>query len=209
MSVDGVERSNTLIRGNCEIGSKTLITLFDTVASHSFISFEKASELGLKITMLAYDLEVHTSASETVGTRLGCQQVPFRIKHQTFVHDLICLLMTGLNLILGLDWLSKNHILLDCSERSLQFMSEGPEGLVVAKGYYLNSVVVSCSGSECHGFMLLAASVLGDEQSLSQILVVNEFPEVFPEDIPKVFPLREIKFAIELVPGVGPISIVP
>ncbi|XP_016173845.1 uncharacterized protein LOC107616399 [Arachis ipaensis] len=179
MSTDGAERSDTLIKGKCEIGGKILITLFDTGASHSFISFEKANELGLKITMLNYDLQVHTPASETVITGLGCQQFPFQIKHRTFVHDLIYLAMTGLDLILGLDRLSKNHVLLYYFERSLQFMSEGSEGPVVANGYYLNSVMVNCSG------------------------------KVFPEDIPEFPPSREIEFAIELVPGAGPISIAP
>ncbi|XP_015967240.1 uncharacterized protein LOC107490958 [Arachis duranensis] len=53
MTADGAERLDTLIKGNCEIGGKILIALFDTGVSHSFISFEKDSELGLKITMLA------------------------------------------------------------------------------------------------------------------------------------------------------------
>ncbi|XP_072081029.1 uncharacterized protein [Arachis hypogaea] len=182
MTADGAERLDTLIKGNCEIGGKILIALFDTWATQLFISFEKASELGLKITMLAYYLQVHTHASEAVVTRLGCQQVLFQIKYRTFVHDLICLLMTGLNLILGLDWLSKNHVLLDCSERSLQFMSKGSVGPMVANGYYLNSVMIP---------------------------VVNEFLEVFPENIPEYTSSREIEFAIELVPGAGPISIAP
>ncbi|XP_057760988.1 uncharacterized protein LOC130981405 [Arachis stenosperma] len=117
--------------------------------------------------------------------------------------------MTGLDLILGLDWLSKNHVFLDCSERSLQFMSEGSEGPVVANGYYLNSVTVNCSESECLEFILFAASVSGDEQSLNQIPVANKFSEVFPKDIPE-FPFsREIVFAIKLVLGAGAISILP
>ena len=38
-------------------------------------------------------------------------------------------------------------------------------------------------------------------------LVVREYPDIFPEDIPE-FPLeREIDFTIELVPGTGSISI--
>ncbi|XP_052109202.1 uncharacterized protein LOC127741209 [Arachis duranensis] len=64
-------------------------------------------------------------------------------------------------------------------------------------------------GNECSAFILLIASVSDDEQSLNQISVVNEFPEVFPEDIPKFSPSQEIEFAIELVPRVGPISIAP
>ncbi|XP_016178183.1 uncharacterized protein LOC107620555 [Arachis ipaensis] len=72
MSADSAERSDTLIRDRYEIGRKILIALFDIGASHLFILFEKASELGLKITMLTYDLQVHTPAFEAVVTRLGC-----------------------------------------------------------------------------------------------------------------------------------------
>ncbi|XP_072094155.1 uncharacterized protein [Arachis hypogaea] len=43
--------------------------------------------------------------------------------------------------------------------------------------------------------------------NLSQISVVRDFPEVFPEDIPGFPPQREIELAIELVPGVRPVSI--
>ncbi|XP_057760404.1 uncharacterized protein LOC130980776 [Arachis stenosperma] len=158
MSADSAERSDTLIRGNCEMAGKTFIALFDTGASHSFIAFKKASDLGLKIVMLAYDLEVHTATSEAIITAV----------------------------YIG------------------RFRTTGG-----GTGHYLNSVVVNYSGSECQGFMLLTASVLGDEQSLNPILVVNEFPKVFPKDIPEFPPSQEIEFVIELVLGVGPISIVP
>ncbi|XP_016199640.1 uncharacterized protein LOC107640644 [Arachis ipaensis] len=125
-------------------------------------------------------------------TRLGCPQVSFRVKQHDFVHDLICLPMTSLDLILGLDWLSKNHVLLNCFEKSLHFMLEGSEGPVVVNGCYLNYVVVNCSGQECQGVMLLAASVSGEEQNLEQIPVVCKFPEVFLDDIEEFPPAREV-----------------
>ncbi|XP_057758252.1 uncharacterized protein LOC130978756 [Arachis stenosperma] len=103
---------------------KTLNALFDSGAAHSFIAFERASELALKIVVLDYDLIVHNANSEAVVTRLGCPQVSFQVKQRDFVHDLICLPMVGSDLILGLDWLSKNHVLLDYSEKSLYFMLE-------------------------------------------------------------------------------------
>ncbi|XP_015960913.1 uncharacterized protein LOC107484880 [Arachis duranensis] len=206
---NGVKGSETLIRGNCEVAGKLLNALFNSRTKHSFIAFDKASELGLKIMVLGYDLKVHNATSEAVVTRLGCPQVSFRVKQRDFIHDLICLPMTGLDIILELDWLSKNCIFLNYSERTLHFMSEGSEGPVVVKDYYLNSVVVNCSGCECKGIILLAANVSDEEQSLEQILVVCKFSKVFSDDIPKFPPAREIKFAIELVPGAGPISIAP
>jgi hypothetical protein len=35
---------------------------------------------------------------------------------------------------------------------------------------------------------------------------VNEFPDVFPEDLPGMPPDRDIEFSIELIPGTAPIS---
>ncbi|XP_029148285.1 uncharacterized protein [Arachis hypogaea] len=103
----------------------------------------------------------------------------------------------------------KNQVLLDYFERSIQFMSEGEKGAVIAEGYYMNSVMVHCSGKECQGYILLAANTLGDNKKLDQISVVRDFLEVFPEDIPEFPPQREIEFAIELVPRAGPVSIAP
>ncbi|XP_070034402.1 uncharacterized protein [Nicotiana tomentosiformis] len=45
--------------------------------------------------------------------------------------------------------------------------------------------------------------------TLQSVPVVNEFPEVFPEDLPGVSPDREIDFGIDLLPDTKPISIPP
>ncbi|XP_057760598.1 uncharacterized protein LOC130980975 [Arachis stenosperma] len=194
------------MRGKGFICDLMLIALYDTRASHSFIAFDKATELGLRISDLAFNLHVHTP-SQTVVTRLSCRQIPFKIEDRSFVHDLFYLLMLGLEMILGFDWLSKNRVLLDCFERSIHFMLEGKGGVVVAEGSYLNSVMVKCSGKECQFYILLATNALGDEQKLDRISVVREFSEVFSEDIPKFSPQREIEFVIDLVPGARPVSI--
>ncbi|GAA0185793.1 hypothetical protein LIER_33081 [Lithospermum erythrorhizon] len=44
---------------------------------------------------------------------------------------------------------------------------------------------------------------------LEDIHIVKEFPDVFPEDFPRLPPNRDIEFSIELVPGIGPISKAP
>jgi hypothetical protein len=41
------------------------------------------------------------------------------------------------------------------------------------------------------------------------VLVVNEFPNVFPEDLPGMLPNRDIKFVIELKLGTAPIGRTP
>ena len=44
---------------------------------------------------------------------------------------------------------------------------------------------------------------------IDRLLVVNEFPEVFTDEIPAVPPEREVEFSIDLVPGTKPVSMAP
>jgi hypothetical protein len=43
-------------------------------------------------------------------------------------------------------------------------------------------------------------------KALEDIKVVNELPDVFPEDMPGMPPDRDIEFSIDLIPGTAPIS---
>ncbi|XP_016178014.1 uncharacterized protein LOC107620354 [Arachis ipaensis] len=76
-SAASAKGSKTLNRGNCEVAGKSLTALFDSGATNSFIAFDKASEIGLKIVVLGYDLKVHNATSEAIVTMLGCPQVTF------------------------------------------------------------------------------------------------------------------------------------
>ncbi|GKC32310.1 hypothetical protein Tco_1039604, partial [Tanacetum coccineum] len=38
---------------------------------------------------------------------------------------------------------------------------------------------------------------------LEDVLIVRDFPEVFPEDLPGIPPARQVEFQINLVPGVA------
>ena len=45
-----------------------------------------------------------------------------------------------------------------------------------------------------------------DQISVSEVLVVREFADVFPEELLGVPPERDIEFRIDLVPGAAPIT---
>ncbi|KAG8478886.1 hypothetical protein CXB51_028729 [Gossypium anomalum] len=56
------------------------------------------------------------------------------------------------------------------------------------------------------------AYVLDDkelEKMLESVPVVCEYPDVFPEELPGLPPIREVEFGIELIPRTAPISIAP
>ena len=45
-----------------------------------------------------------------------------------------------------------------------------------------------------------------DGKSLEGVPVVNEYPDVFPEELPEIPPDRDIEFVLELIPGTCPIA---
>ena len=115
-------------------------------------------------------LIVHTPASQNALTSLVCLQVPFAIRNRTFIHDLICLSPSGLEVILGLDWLSKYHVFFDYFKRTAVIPSDSLcTKPFLSHTLYLNSVRVTLGGSDCEGYVLLAASSNDSELSLERI----------------------------------------
>ena len=64
-------------------------------------------------------------------------------------------------------------------------------------------------GKGCNGFLCHVVKTEDAESSLEDIPVVREFSDVFFDEIPGMPPLREVKFCIDLIPGVTPISRTP
>ncbi|GKG03479.1 hypothetical protein Tco_0311115, partial [Tanacetum coccineum] len=48
-----------------------------------------------------------------------------------------------------------------------------------------------------------------EEKRLEDVSIVQEFPEVFPEDLPGLPPTRQVEFQIDLVPGAAPVARAP
>jgi len=87
-----------------------------------------AQSLGLSVCELQCDLVVSTPASGLVRTSFLCARCPVKVEGRRYKVNLICLPLRELEVILGMDWLSTNHILIDCREKKLLFPnSEEPK----------------------------------------------------------------------------------
>jgi len=71
---------------------------------------------------------VSTSASSLVRTSSLCARCLVEVERHIFKVNLICLPLQGLDVILGMDWLSANLVPIACQEKKLLFSnSEEPE----------------------------------------------------------------------------------
>ncbi|GJQ93538.1 reverse transcriptase domain-containing protein [Tanacetum coccineum] len=61
----------------------------------------------------------------------------------------------------------------------------------------------------CQVFVIQVMEKKSDEKRLEDILVVREFPKVFPEDLPSLPPVCQVEFQIDLIPGATPVARAP
>ena len=124
--------------------------LFDSGASHSFISDRCAQRYELHVYKLPYDLKVFTPARVSVMTSCVC--LDLILKYDIFESkvDLICLPLKGIDVIIGMDWLSTNNAYLDYKGKKVNFPSCLPS-IEVASGSLLLSAtqVEKCIRQGC------------------------------------------------------------
>jgi len=113
--------SGNLILDYCFLFGNSVLMLFDLGASHSFISHDCVEKLGLSTRDLGCELIVSTPASGQVSTNLACVGCLMEVEGICFKVNLVCLPLEGLEVILGMDWLSINHVVLDCGRRKIVF----------------------------------------------------------------------------------------
>jgi hypothetical protein len=104
--------------------------------------------------------------------------VNLKIRVVNFVTNLIVLESKGIDIILGMVWLSKHKVCIDCTKKSVKLTTlDGKElefivePVVTAKGDANRTKVNQLDASQG-----------------SEVLVVNEFPDVFPEELPSMPP---------------------
>nr|GFC33871.1 putative reverse transcriptase domain-containing protein [Tanacetum cinerariifolium] len=59
------------------------------------------------------------------------------------------------------------------------------------------------------GFLATIHDTTSEFPSIHDPLIISEFPDVFPDELPGIPLVREVEFNIELIPGVEPISKTP
>jgi hypothetical protein len=125
-----------------------------------------------------------------------CPKVNLKIRGAVdFVANLIVLESKGIGIILGMDWLSKHKVLIDCAKKSIKLTT--PEGKELE---FVAEPVVTTKGVANH----VKVNKLDASQG-PEVPVVSGFPVVFPEELPGMPPDRDIEFVIELMPGTAPI----
>nr|CAH65910.1 OSIGBa0102O13.1 [Oryza sativa] len=154
-----------VVLGTFPVNSIPAIVLFDSGATHSFLSKSFASKHGMEVVSLGRPLLVNTPGNQAFSTRY-CPSVTIEIEEVPFPSSLILLESKDLDVILGMDWLTCHRGVIDCANRKVTLTNSNGE-----------TVSFFASSPKSHGVVL-------NQVALQEIPIVQDYPDVFPEDLP-------------------------
>nr|BAL46523.1 hypothetical protein [Gentiana scabra x Gentiana triflora] len=205
--------------GTIIIDNLAVSALFDTGASGTFVSSKIARKLNLPLQELEKPLSITTPLGRVTKVAQVLPQVDVRVGAYRCKSDLTVLDFTNFDVILGMDWLSKNFVHVDCRGKKVIFRVPGKsdktfQGNVYKaskKKYPIISAVRAMKALQkgCEGYVLYAMDTEKHTPKLEETSIVKDFPEVFPDELPGNMPDRDIEFEIQLIPGAAPTAKAP
>jgi hypothetical protein len=117
--------------------------------------------------------------------------VPITLGSKTIKTDLIFLALEGINIILGMSWMTQHGVTLDIHSRAVEINSPTHGASTLYFPFQ------ECTNSR---------AVIKIKSELEEILVVSEYADVVMDDFLGMPPDRDIEFVIELQPGAAPNS---
>ena len=177
--------------GMFPVAKHPAITLFDSGASHTFINRTFVVKHGITIgeTKEPYHIQ---SPGGRLCTREIVQHVPIDLGGHEFPTSMLILKDQDIDVILGMNWLTQHGAVIDVLRRTIRVNVPGSKTQLLIQLPFPKSTV----GTVC------ATTV----EEAENIHVVCEFMDVFPNDLPRLPPDRDVEFRIDLKPGTAPVS---
>nr|GFA83342.1 hypothetical protein [Tanacetum cinerariifolium] len=221
-NVAGNPDSN-VVMGTFLLNNRYAYILFDTGADKSFVSTAFSSLIDIIPTPLDNHYDVELADEKIVGINTILRGCTLNFLNHPFTIDLMPIELGSFDAIIGMDWLRRHPAVIMCDEKLVR-VPFGNETLIFrrAKSYIEREyrlMVISCSKVQeyrakgCHVFLAQISAAKEDDKSegkkVKDVPIVQDFPEVFSEDLPGLPPARPVEFQIDLILGAAPINRAP
>jgi hypothetical protein len=181
-NVEEIPTGEEVLAGTFFLNERLAIILFDSTASHDFMSATCARKGKLSLVASGAPYVISTPGGRVDEDRI-VQEVPLYLDGRVLETDLIILSGQGIDVILGMSWMKWHKVILDISAR-LVHLNSPLYGKIT-----LHLSVISHIKAILHHVV---------ERKLEEIPVVREFRNVFLDDLPWMPPESAIEFKIKL-----------
>ncbi|GKA95618.1 putative nucleotidyltransferase, ribonuclease H [Tanacetum coccineum] len=151
--------------------------------------------IGLEHSDLGFRYKIEIASGQLVEIDKVIKGCKLEIEGHVFDIDLDLIPFGhgSFDVIISMDWLSNYKAEIICHEKVVRIPLPGGKVLRVL-------------GERPEEKARLLMSAKASEKKQEEIVVVRDFPEVFPDDLSGLPPIQEIEFRIELTPGATPVA---
>ncbi|GJT10115.1 putative reverse transcriptase domain-containing protein, partial [Tanacetum coccineum] len=219
----GTNSDSNVVTGMFLLNNRYASILFDIGADRSFVSTTFSSLIDITPTTLDHYYDVELADGKIIRINTIIRGCTLNFLDHPFNINLMPVELRSFDIIVGMDWLAKYHVIIDYAEK-IVLIPCANETLIIhgdrsnqGNGTRLN--IISCT--KTHKYLLKGHHVFlahvttkeiedkSGEKRLEDVPIVRDFPEVFPEDLSGLPPTRQVEFQIDLVPGAAPVARAP
>nr|GEV90758.1 putative reverse transcriptase domain-containing protein [Tanacetum cinerariifolium] len=219
----GTNPDSNFVTGTFLLNNRYASILFDTGADRSFVSTAFSSQIAITPTTFDHYYDVELADGRLIGLNSILRGCTLNFLNYPFNIDLMPVELGCFDAIIGMDWLAKYHAVIVCAEKIVRIPWEN-EILIVHgdendRGNETRLNIISCAKTQryiqkgCHVFLahitMKETEDKSEKKRLEDVPVVQNFPEVFPEDLPGLPPTQQVEFQIDLIPGATPVARAP
>ncbi|GJS05791.1 putative reverse transcriptase domain-containing protein [Tanacetum coccineum] len=181
---------SNVVTGTFLLNNHYASILFDSGADRSFVSTTFSTlldmipdTLDVSYAVELVDERIYETNTVLRGCTLGFLGHPFNI-------DLMSVELGSFDVIIGMDWLANHHAVIVCDEKIMRIP-------------YRDEVLI-LQGDRSDKRKKSKLSIISCTKT--QKYIKKDFSEVFPEDLPGLPPMQQVKFQIDLVPCAAPMA---
>nr|GEU51308.1 putative reverse transcriptase domain-containing protein [Tanacetum cinerariifolium] len=174
----------TFLLNNCYA-----FVLFDSGSDRSFVDTRFSAMLDIDPIKIGASYEVELADGRVPSTNTILKGYTLNLVNRIFKIDLMPIELGTFDVIIGMDWLVKHDVIIVCGEKVVR-IPYGNEMFIVKSDKGVSRLkVISCIKA--------------------YVPVIRDFTEVYPKDLPRLPPPRQVEFRIDLVPGAAPVARAP
>ncbi|GKC32243.1 putative reverse transcriptase domain-containing protein [Tanacetum coccineum] len=184
----GINPNSNVVTGTFLLNNRYALILFNTGADRSFISTAFSSLINIITTTIDHGYDVELAGGRIIWVNTLIRGCILNFLNHPFNINLMLVEMGSFDVIISMDWLAKYHDMVICDEK-----------LYLLKGCPIFLAHVTTK----------KAKDKSKEKRIKDVPIVQDFPEVFLEDLSGIRPTRQVEFQIDLMPSAAPVARAP
>ncbi|GJQ96401.1 putative reverse transcriptase domain-containing protein [Tanacetum coccineum] len=189
----------------------------------SFVSTAFSPQIDITPIALDHYYDVELVDGRIIRLNTILRVCTLNILNHPFNIDLMPVELGSFDAIIGMDWLVKYQAIIVCAEK-IVCIPWGNKTLIVhgdGSNWGNEARLHIISYTKTKEYMLKGCLVFlvnvttketedkSEKKRLEDVPIVQDFPDVFPKDLPGLLPTRQVEFQIDLIPGAAPVAWAP